>query len=228
MKSRSIAMAGAALLAGAVWSQASYANTFTVDVWTSVESASKNAQRSAVPGTTPNFVYDFSTTTGALDLSLPSGGNDSVAGFLATEPLVDGTFTCVGSCTGAGTAPNLQNSFFEITGTTFVSAGEKYSITHDDGASLYIDGVKVIQSPSPTNLKTSSGTYTGSNVGNQSFELVYGENNGLPADLLATLPIETTTSTTPLPATLPLLAGGLGFLGFLGRRKRKATSAFAA
>jgi hypothetical protein len=36
-------------------------------------------------------------------------------------------------------------------------------------------------------------------------------------------------SATPLPATLPLFAGGLGVMGFLGRRmKRKASSAIAA
>ena len=45
MKSRSIAMAGAALLAGAVWSQASYASTFTVDIWTDVSSDSAYVQR---------------------------------------------------------------------------------------------------------------------------------------------------------------------------------------
>ena len=68
MKSRSIAMAGAALLAGAVWSQASYASTFTVDIWTDVPFASAHATAANVPGTTPTYVYDFTTTTGILDL----------------------------------------------------------------------------------------------------------------------------------------------------------------
>ncbi len=36
-------------------------------------------------------------------------------------------------------------------------------------------------------------------------------------------------STTPLPATLPLFAGGLGFVGYLtGRKKRKAGQTLAA
>ena len=35
-------------------------------------------------------------------------------------------------------------------------------------------------------------------------------------------------ATTPLPATLPLFAGGLGFLGYLTRRKRSAKQALAA
>ena len=66
MKSRSIAMAGAALLAGAVWSQASYASTFTVDIWTDVAFASAHATAANVPGTAPTYVYDFTTTTGIL------------------------------------------------------------------------------------------------------------------------------------------------------------------
>lgn len=38
-----------------------------------------------------------------------------------------------------------------------------------------------------------------------------------------------TVSATPLPATLPLFAGGLGFVGYLtGRKKRKAGQALAA
>ena len=34
-------------------------------------------------------------------------------------------------------------------------------------------------------------------------------------------------STTPLPATLPLFAGGLGFVGYLTRRKKRAQAAAA-
>jgi hypothetical protein len=228
MKSRSIGMAGAALLAGAMWSQASYASTFTIDVWTDEPTDSMSANSAHVPGTTPTFVYDFSTTTGALELFIPGGGTDTVAAFLATEPAGDGTMSCV-SCTGASdpVIGDLQNTFFKITGTTLALNGESYTITHDDGASLYIDGIKVIQKGAPTPSSISSGTYSGP-TGPESFELVYGENNGLPAQLVATLPVPGATSTTPLPATLPLLATGLGFLGFLGRRKRNVTSAFAA
>ena len=39
---------------------------------------------------------------------------------------------------------------------------------------------------------------------------------------------EPDTSVTPLPATLPLFAGGLGFVGYLAnRRKKNATPALA-
>ncbi len=35
-------------------------------------------------------------------------------------------------------------------------------------------------------------------------------------------------SQTPLPATLPLFAGGLGFVGYLTRRKKRDLQAIAA
>ena len=38
----------------------------------------------------------------------------------------------------------------------------------------------------------------------------------------------TNISSTPLPAALPMFAGGLGFVGYLSRRKKRNTSARAA
>ena len=49
-------------------------------------------------------------------------------------------------------------------------------------------------------------------------------NNGV-----VTATATTDVSATPLPAALPLFAGGLGFVGYLtGRKKRKAGQAIAA
>jgi hypothetical protein len=45
-------------------------------------------------------------------------------------------------------------------------------------------------------------------------------------DLVSEALAPTFSSTTPLPATLPLFAGGLGFIGYLtGRKKRKVSQA---
>jgi hypothetical protein len=223
MKFRSTAIAGAALLAGAAWSQASYASTITIDIWTGQPFAASHATASNVPGSTPNFIYTLSTTTGILDFDAPAHAAYTVAEFFSTE--TGGSAACTGGSSGCGaigTANNLDNALFEITGVTNVSvANESYTVTHDDGSSLYIDGIKVFSKGSPTSAESSSGTTTAP-VGIQSFELVYGEVNGLPAILDATLPQPAVVATTPLPATLPLLAGGLGFIGFLGRKKRKS------
>jgi hypothetical protein len=40
--------------------------------------------------------------------------------------------------------------------------------------------------------------------------------------------VSPTPQTTPLPATLPLFAGGLGFVGYLSRRKKRKAQAVAA
>jgi len=234
MKFKSVTIAGAALLAGAVWSQASYANTITFDIFTGQTFGASHAYRSNVPAGTPNFIYTLDTTSGALDFDVPKGAAYTVAEFFSTE--TGGSATCTGGssgCGATGTALNLDNALFSITGVTDTISnptGTTYTVTHDDGASLYIDGVPVITKGGRTSQETNSGTYTGPQGTNESFQLVYGETNGLPAVLDVTLPQPpVTVATTPLPATLPLLAAGLGFIGFLGRKKRKSgTVAMAA
>jgi hypothetical protein len=53
-----------------------------------------------------------------------------------------------------------------------------------------------------------------------------GEPNSSANPVIATAPFGTGPDAAPLPAALPLFAGGLGILGFVAsRRKRKATAA---
>jgi hypothetical protein len=53
-----------------------------------------------------------------------------------------------------------------------------------------------------------------------------GGNNNCGYDVYGTVSAAAGVSTTPLPAALPLFAGGLGLIGFIGRRKKvKAFSA---
>jgi hypothetical protein len=57
--------------------------------------------------------------------------------------------------------------------------------------------------------------------------LTGGYNGSIILDNLDIEPLN--ASATPLPATLPLFAGGLGFVGYLAkRRKKNATLALAA
>jgi hypothetical protein len=53
-------------------------------------------------------------------------------------------------------------------------------------------------------------------------------NNGDLEDGTLTIGPAVIASATPLPATLPLFAGGLGFVGYLTRRKRNAKQEMAA
>ena len=54
-----------------------------------------------------------------------------------------------------------------------------------------------------------------------------GSCNGDNFDISGTF-TELNPSATPLPATLPLFAGGLGFVGFLAKRRKNAKQALAA
>ena len=79
-----------------------------------------------------------------------------------------------------------------------VTNPETFQATHDDGASLAINGTTIFSSPGPTSARISSGTYTGPS-GTFAFDLVYGECCGLPATLGISLPL--TTQIVSLPGT---------------------------
>ena len=214
-------IATAAVLVGALWSQASYANTAGFSIWENAypNNGSDPANIANIPSGTPNLTGTF--TVDPLDLSVFTGGNNSINAFLTSN---GSTYTPI---TGDFSDTN-QNTFWEITGVVTVTHDELFSVTHDDGASLYIDSEKIFQSGAPTVAKMSSGTFTGAS-GNYDFTLIYGQCCGLPAVLQTDLPFTPLAATTPLPATLPLLATGLGFFGFLSRRKKgkSAAAAFA-
>jgi hypothetical protein len=60
---------------------------------------------------------------------------------------------------------------------------------------------------------------------------IYGLVNGVPDNtgaLVVSVSADSIPSTTPLPATLPLFASGLGALGLLGLRRKRKAAALAA
>jgi hypothetical protein len=66
--------------------------------------------------------------------------------------------------------------------------GTTYSVTHDDGMTLYIDGTAFISSSGPTSPATTYGTWGGT-TDTHSFEIVYAECCGLPAQLSTSIPV---------------------------------------
>ncbi|HEY2187555.1 MAG TPA: PEP-CTERM sorting domain-containing protein [Caldimonas sp.] len=198
----------ALLAAGAVGAQAQVA---TGSLWHVSEATSQNAIPANVPGTTPdvtfsvNSPFNFNATGATVGTWLASSSafniTQNTAGTLAS--LMD-----------SGT----QGTLVTFSGLVTVTNGQTFTVTHDDGLTLIIGGVNLGFDPGPTAPTTSTFTYTGAS-GNMPFQLVYGECCGGPAVLQVSLPF---TAAVPEPETYALMLAGLGALGFVSRRRRRA------
>jgi hypothetical protein len=192
-----------------------HANTVTGSIWEGDATGASNATVANVPVTTPDVTF---TTTAPLQFQAGQNGVlYTIGGFLQSTP---GGSTYITGSSHSGDA--LTNVLFNFTGNVSVTNGQTFTVGHDDGLTLVINGVTVVNQPTPTAFANTSYTWTGL-TGTYPFQLVYGECCTAPAVLNVQLPL---VSSVPLPAALPLFATGLGCLGFLGlRRKRKAEQA---
>jgi|SRR5580704_3199019 len=183
-------------------------------IWENDSTGAQAAIPGNVPGTTPDVTFSLPGTS----INLQSGSLYTIGEFL--------TFGGATVLTGASQLGNtLDNTIFNFTGTVSVTNGETFSAGHDDGLTLIIGGTTVISAPFGTSFVVTTQTYTGP-TGNFPFQLVYGEAFGAPGDIeVSGLAL---VSTTPLPAALPLFAGGLGLLGMFARRRKQTTSVLAA
>jgi hypothetical protein len=170
-----------------------------------------------------NAVIGFAHGAANATFSLPNGpigftsaGGYSLGAFLASSP---GEITLTG--TAADLAQNLDSvaggTMIELTGTVSVVNGQTFTVSHDDGLQLMIDGLLVVNVPGPTAPAVTTVTYTGP-TGTFAFDLVYGECCGAPAVLATSLPLIGTT--VPEPATLALLSAALIGFGVARRRWR--------
>lgn len=137
-----------------------------------------------------------------------SGGGSSytVAGFLNSG----GSLLNISSASVG--AQTLNNKAFEFLGSVNLAAGT-YTVTHDDGMFLYLDGSSTcaICDGEPTAADPS--TFTITTAGLHSFDLWYAEVNGAPATLNAPF------ASTPEPSSFILLGSGLISAAGLIRRR---------
>ena len=173
-------------------------------------------------------LYDWTISGGtAQDSSGALSGSGTIT--LSTTPTFTSTGTgyAVDGITGSFTSTDVTGS---VTGTFTSGAVDNLVYTADPGGFILDDfGLGVTVMVSSTN----------------SYQLEFGQVNGDPGYYNETCcgssePIydfndvtfgltSTTVSTTPLPAALPLFAGGLGMLGMFARgKKQKAEKALAA
>jgi hypothetical protein len=176
----------------------------------------------------PTTALDATFTSTTVNWSNPPGSG-SLSNFLHSNPgttvttclavTVPITYNCNTDVISTGTAGTQTSTTYgqiiDIVGTaeTFV-AGTTYSITHDDGITVLLDGLPIITSPGPQSGTVS--TFTASGVHN--IEILYGECCGNAAILTSNLP--TNATTVPEPGNLALVLGTLlTGVGLLFRRK---------
>jgi hypothetical protein len=129
------------------------------------------------------------------------------------------TYNCNTDVISTGTegtqTATTYGQIIELMGTETFVGGTTYSITHDDGIVVTLDGAVVINSGVPTALPTTN-TFT-TTSGTHAIVIEYAECCGNPSILTSNLPVNTTV---PEPANFALVVGGLlTGVGLLFRRK---------
>ncbi len=208
---RYVLMGTAAVGLFATASTANAAPTAVGHLYAVTTSISQNAIPANVPAGPANVVF----TAPSNPLSFFENTNSNTVSTGAW--LASGGATINSSTPGALTRP-INNSLLNFTGTVTVTTGETFTVNHDDGLTLIIGGVTVINTPGPTAPITTTATYTGPS-GNEPFQLVYGECCGGPAVLNVALPL--VSPPVPEPTTLAILGTALAGVGFLRRRRRR-------
>jgi hypothetical protein len=181
------------------------ANTIDGSIWENDPTGAGDATPANVPGTAPDVTFSVTDP-----INFASGNLYTIGEFLAS-----GGATVL---TGAGELGNTaDNLLFNFTGQVTVTHGETFTAGHDDGLTLVIDGITVIDDPGPTSFSSTTETYNGPS-GTYDFQLVYGECCGAPADLSIDLPLQNIPDGG---STVALLGGALGMMGMVVRRFRK-------
>jgi hypothetical protein len=202
---RKLFMASAlALLAS---SSLANANTVTGSLWEVSQAIASAATPANVPGTPANVTF-----TAPTPLNFNSNGS--------TDYTL-GTFLGTGGATiltnNVPLTDSLNGVLINFTGQVSVTSGEMFNVTHDDGLTLVINGVTVVDDPGPTGAVTTPFMWSGAS-GTFAFQLVYGECCGAPAVLAVDLPL---TSGVPEPGTWAMMLLGFAGLGFAFRQSRR-------
>lgn len=163
------------------------------------------------------------TYNGAINFAIndPQGSLTNIGQFLATG----GGVTLLDHPSVLGdqlsTTSFGNTTLFVFTGLT--GGAIQGSATHDDGLSILNTDNNLYALHSPIPVASTTEPYNAI-PGITHFTIYYVEANGDPADLIIDSERNSILG-TPLPAALPLFAGGVGLLGFFGRRRKRKIAA---
>lgn len=174
----------------------------TGQLWKVPDAIAQDAIPANIPATAPDVTFDVNSP---LNFTVPGTVNQ----FL----LSGGAFNISGSASVL--ASPISPSLIEFMGLVTVTNGQTFTVTHDDGLTLIIGALTVINAPGPTGPVLTTVTYTGPS-GTLPFTLVYGECCGGSAVLQISLPLQPGPTGVPEPGALTLVTSG-GLL--LGLRK---------
>lgn len=162
----------------------------------------------------------------ANGVAFSSFGNASNTGNGSLDYTVSSFLTSLGAAhnisgTGLSNPLNFNGGgyLFDLTGTASFTNGQSFTVNHDDGVTMLVNGLVVLSAPGPTAPVTTTFTYGGP-TGNFGFEFVYGECCGPPAVFETTL----VPSNVPEPGSLAILGAALAGWGLMKRRRRIAPS----
>jgi hypothetical protein len=169
---------------------------------------------SGVPGLNATKIATFSASE--IMFTGDPGGDYSVGGFLNSFGAASG----ITYLNGATADYTLDNVLFEFTGSAVFTTGEQFTVFHDDGVQLYVDGSSVLSSPNTTSPEATPYTYNGPS-GTFNFDFVYANGPCCNADFQTTLVTATTVVPSGVPEPSSLILLGTGVLSFAGAVRKR-------